>query len=123
LSYLKTLWSLYRAKPLKSEPLATKDEIVVLTNLVETEGWSIYLRILDERIATRGDQLLAQGSNDDLHYLRGIVLGMREAATLPKIIIQQEEALNARERSRATRSDTGDRSVALFGTPNWRRPA
>lgn len=92
--------------------------------LLRLEGFpefETFLKALDVAVKFNGEALLASSTDVSVHYYRGVVIGMRKAASLVAEIRINEERFLADKRTRehsAERRSRG-RDAAFFGTPAW----
>jgi hypothetical protein len=95
-----------------------------IKDLMEEPGWDAYLKLLDDAANFSAEAILAASQDESLHFHRGIVVGIRKAASLPREAVASETRWKddqlAAERRRNT--DSGGRAVALFGSPAWKQP-
>ena len=98
----------------------TAEEFAELAELRGHPGWKVYAKTLDALITFNGEALLTTRTNEDVHYLRGKVTGLREAPNHVDVIIAKERELAERPRAAATGSDDA-RIIATYGTPAYRK--
>jgi hypothetical protein len=93
--------------------------------LVNTDEWDSFIEVLDELVKFNAEALLGAQRTDDVHFYRGVISGIRKAATITHEISLGEQALASDKRRREdARTDPNSRHrlSALFGSPAWRRP-
>ena len=116
------LFSLFRPSPAPESPLGlTREQIHLLGVLKNTEEWGVYLEALARLVNIESEVLLS--SQDAYHdtLRKGILLGLRRAASLVDEILTKAEQ-NEQQRNRAEqRREYADsiRKFALYGTPAW----
>ena len=84
-----------------------------------------FVRLLDEVVKLQGELLLGAKGDENLHYYRGMIRGLRQAATLIDEIYAAETLHTEQDRKRKDAHGTSERSRtnATFGTPAWRSNA
>lgn len=107
------------------EPLfgLTREQVGALKHLRSQPEWDLYLSTLDIAINLRGEAILSSRDDAALHEARGVVIGLRQAATLIDEILQRETSLANTERSKleSARDAADRRVVALYGSPGFGR--
>ena len=98
------------------------EEFSRLRTLRSSEEWTSFSSVLDEVVKLNGEILLAGGKNKQLHFQRGLIHGIRKAATLIDEIIAAQTLHDEQERKRkdaGNTSSTRNRTFTTFGSPNW----
>lgn len=99
----------------------TGEEWKALKYLRGDDGWETFLKALDNRAKLYGENLLSASADVNVHFIRGLISGIREAGILIDTLKREEEAfLDARKRSKPAQR-TGHTS-ALYGSPGWTKP-
>src|SRR5688572_23621461 len=70
----------------------TPSEWDALKDLRASEAWEIYIRALDEAVKFSGEALLSASSNENLHFYRGMIQGMRKAGVILDELKASEDA-------------------------------
>lgn len=94
-----------------------------LRHLRTLNEWTIYQSAVDVQIKLIGEQLLSSKDSYQDILLKGMILGLQKAASLPDEL-ETREQLDAGERSRrqqSTERTESARATATFGTPAWKR--
>ena len=113
--------------PLRPKLLANfglkESDLSNLAGLTQSPAWDSYVRALDTATMLVGEGILTADSAERLFELRGTVLGMRRAVSLPTEILRKAKELTETDaRIAKSRLHTDDpRTIATFGTPGWTR--
>lgn len=96
----------------------TPSEFRALKDLRGSEGLAAWRKALDQVVKLNGEQLLQASTDENLHFRRGIIMGIRKSLTLVDEIAQAEEAFldDKRRRERTAESRRAKRGSATFGT-------
>jgi len=80
-----------------------------------------FVETLDEVVKLNTEILLTTNTDENLHFYRGIIQGMRKAATLIDEIQAAQKLHEDQEQKRkdARTTSARARTVATFGTPGW----
>lgn len=98
----------------------TEGEWKALKTLRGDAAWEIWLKALDFSVKFHGEALLSASTDESLHFHRGVIHGVRQAALLVDRLKQEEDAfLDARTRHAAERTGRAGRTTTLFGSPGW----
>lgn len=97
-------------------------DLQALKDFRDSEEFEVFLRALDEVVKFHAEALLGASTNESLHYHRGMVMGIRKAASLVDEIRQTEEAFLADKRRRTKLAEPRGRSSVFFGSPGWGSP-
>ena len=85
-------------------------------------GFDAWLRALDGITKLHAEAMLSGTLSDaELHFRRGLVMGVRKAATLIDELKQSEDAFLDEHKRREPRERAG-RTAALYGSPAWSKP-
>lgn len=98
------------------------EEFSQLRTLRHAEEWASFQRVLDEVVKLNGEILLVGKGDESLHFYRGLIHGIRKAATLIDEIIAAQTLHESEERKRKDAGNPrSNRTNALntFGTSNW----
>ena len=74
--------------PDKAEHVRLATVAALLKELRGTQGWACYTEALRDCIAGTTERMI-QGTIPEFEYLRGRIHGMRDALTLPDLLIQR----------------------------------
>lgn len=100
----------------------TPNEWVDFKELVSRPEWDLYLRALDTLTIFSAEAILAASQDESLHYHRGVVVGLRKAATLPREAVATETLWNEeKNRVSADKRRNSDSRLALYGSPAWKQ--
>ena len=94
-----------------------------LKDLRTSEAFEIYQKALDSASIFSAEALLNASEDNNLHYYRGFVQGLRKAGTLLHELKASEDAYLNEQRKHLPRDNSAARSVATFGSPAWRGPS
>lgn len=100
----------------------SESDVKELARFKESEGFDAFTRLLDVSVNIYAEQLIAPQCRDAaaLHEIRGVIIGLRKAASLVVETIQQHERNHDADRGeRDARSVLESRSAVLYGTPGW----
>ena len=91
-----------------------------LKALRSDSGFDAWLAALDGITKLHADAILAGSMSDaEMHFRRGVIAGVRKAATLIDELKHSEDAFVA-ERKRHEPRERAGRVNATFGSPAWR---
>ena len=90
-----------------------------LKALTEARGWDSYLKALDSAAIFSAEALIGASKDENLHYLRGFIQGLREAGVLIAKL-QTSEAAYLDEQRRNLPVARAGRTHATFGSAAWR---
>lgn len=101
----------------------TDSDVKELARFRSSEGFDVFTRLLDVHVNIIAEQLLSPHSRDaaTLHEIRGVILGLRKAASLVDETVHASVRLaDAGRAEREFAAASADaRAGALFGTPSW----
>lgn len=100
----------------------TAEEWADLKALRGDRGYDAWLKSLDALCIFAGETLLGSGTNEALHFQRGVVTGIRKAAILVDELKKSEDAFLDEQRKRSRPRERAGRVAALFGSPGWNKP-
>lgn len=98
------------------------EEFSRLRTLRGSEEWVPFVRVLDEVVKLNGEILLNAKGDESLHFYRGLIHGIRKAATLIDEITAAQTLHEEQERKRKdARNTTSSRTHAAstFGSSSW----
>ena len=101
----------------------TPNEWDTLKDLRTSEAFGVYVKTLDESVKFTGEALLGASTNENMHFMRGMIQGLRKAGTLLDELKQSEDAHLDQQRKHLPRDNSAARRVATFGSPAWRSAA
>ena len=90
-----------------------------LKALRDARGWDAYLKVLDEAARLYCEALIGASSDTNLHYHRGMVMGLREAGVIIAKLTNSEAAHLDEQRRKLPAARAG-RTHATFGSAAWR---
>jgi len=101
----------------------TQADIANLKVLRSYDEWQQYQDLLDVVCKLYAEQMLVESNSEKLHYLRGLVSGIRRAGTLIDEIKLQETRRGADDARRDADRELGERraNLALYGTDFYKR--
>jgi len=98
----------------------TQDEWVRFKEMAEHADWGLFLKVLDNAAKFEGEAILGASTDENLHYHRGFVMGLRKSAFIVEEARRDEQAYLTDQKNARKRAASGDTSIALFGSPGWR---
>lgn len=97
----------------------TNAEWASLKALRSDDGFDAWTKVLDGIAKLHGEAILAGSISDsEMHFRRGLILGIRKAAILIDELKQSEDAF-LNERKRREPRERAGRTAALYGSPAW----
>ena len=100
----------------------TDGDYKALQRLWKSEDFETLTKTLDNIITLYGEQLLGTASNEQVHFLRGKILGIRFLAEFVDELKLKEQDYAIHQQRRSTKPNDAQRTrTATFGTPAWRR--
>lgn len=109
------------------EPLfgLTPEQVGALRSWRASSEFALYLALLDTTITLYAEALLGARDDAALHEYRGLILGLRKAASLVDETLRQEDELErARQHEQRTERDRAERRLAAtYASPQWGRAA
>ena len=97
----------------------SRESIRELHSLATDPKWPLYQSLLDSIITINAEDLLLLRSAEDIHFLRGYILGLRKAGTIINELVNDLAKEDARIRDRSDHDRSRDRErerLAVFGT-------
>lgn len=90
-----------------------------LKALRSDDGFDAWSKVLDEIAKLHGEAILAGSISDaEMHFRRGVVMGIRKAAILIDELKHSEDAF-LNERKRREPHERAGRTAALYGSAAW----
>ena len=127
MSIFKRISEILRPAPLAQTAAAwqipldlTPGEWDALKDLRTSDEFAIFQKALDNSSIFVGEALLSASTDENLHYYRGFLQGLRKAGTLLDELSQSEAAYLNEQRKHLPRDNSAARRVATFGSPAWR---
>jgi hypothetical protein len=98
-----------------------RSHIRALKDLVLTEEWDVFIAVLDREQTLVGENIITCTDTNQLHQLRGHVLGLRDAASIvQRIVDADEEGKKNDERRRSAAERSNDHKLtSVYGSPYW----
>ena len=90
-----------------------------LKALRDARGWDAYLKVLDNAAILHAEALIGASSDTNMHYYRGMVMGLREAGVIIAKLTNSEAA-HLDEQRRKLPTGRAGRTHATFGSAAWR---
>jgi hypothetical protein len=118
MNIFRRLLGRHEAPPESALPYGlTREEGAAIRVMAASEGWHA-LQGAAERIAEQyGEKMLATDTTARLHFMRGMIQGVRYIALLPNLIqANADDDTGERRAAERTERDDARRSIALFGT-------
>ena len=96
-------------------PAISPQDVNALRELISHDSWPVYQRLLEEVIEVHAEAMLTTDASPKLHYLRGLILGLREASLYPeRLAAQKAHEYRSREHDRSNA-----RAASLYATSAW----
>lgn len=114
----------YTPKPASlREPLLglTPEQARSLAALRDSPAWEHYLSTLDTVVNLYAEALLQTRDASALHETRGVILGLRKAASLVDETLHRADELTRQQHQSAQLADDQRqrRHLSLYGSPAW----
>lgn len=102
----------------QQQPHISAADAARLRALTSYDEWDAYQRMLEATIEQYAEAMLTSSDASQLHYLRGLIVGLREATLFAERIAASTQPSAQKPDARSTeRFDR--RRLALYATPAW----
>ena len=111
------------AKQVETDPPLglTEGELGILRDLGATEEWRVFQKAVDAQTNLYGEAMLHAGTTDNVHFMRGVVLGLRQAGMLIEQLLIADKERTENERRRSERKSWDPAAVATYGSEYFQR--